>query len=144
MSKLFDIYSSLKTNERDSNNTLYLFKSGIFFICIDEDAQIASKLFHLKLTHLNEKILKCGFPIKSLDKYSKLIKLHNYNFKIIDISKKEAFTINNYSTNNNITNLLLEISKIDTNNLSIKEAYEFIENAKNVAKKIMQGETNNG
>lgn len=30
MSKLYDIYLSLKSNESNSDKTLYLFKSGIF------------------------------------------------------------------------------------------------------------------
>ncbi len=50
MSKLYDIYSSLKSNEPKSDKTLYLFKSGIFFILIDEDAKIASKILNLKIT----------------------------------------------------------------------------------------------
>ena len=44
MSKLYNTYISLKANEEDTNNTLYLFKAGLFFICIDKDAQIASNI----------------------------------------------------------------------------------------------------
>lgn len=39
MSKLFDYYAMLKSTNSDASNVLYLFKSGIFFICIDEDAK---------------------------------------------------------------------------------------------------------
>ena len=90
MSKLYDTYISLKANEEDTNNTLYLFKAGLFFICIDKDAQIASNILNLKLTNLNETIVKCGFPIQSLDKYSNLLKLSNYQFKIVDTTKKRS------------------------------------------------------
>ena len=70
MSKLYDIYSSLKSNESNSDKTLYLFKSGIFFILIDEDAKIATKILNLKITFLTENVVKCGFPVSSLKKYS--------------------------------------------------------------------------
>lgn len=86
MSKLYDIYSSLKSNEPKSDKTLYLFKSGIFFILIDEDAKIASKILNLKITFLTENIVKCGFPISSLEKYSSIIQHTDYKFQIIDSS----------------------------------------------------------
>ena len=128
MSKLYDTYISLKANEKDENNTLYLFKAGLFFIFLDEDARKASNILNLKLTNLNENVVKCGFPIQSLEKYSNLIKLSNYNFKIVDTSKKETLTISDYSVDNNIQSLLLDIQNIDTDTLSIKEAYCFIDN----------------
>ena len=75
MSKLFDNYLNLKATEKDANNTLYIFKSGIFFIFLDNDARIASKLLNLKLTYLTENIIKCGFPINSLAKHLTRLKL---------------------------------------------------------------------
>lgn len=143
MSKLYDTYISLKANEEDTNNTLYLFKAGLFFICIDKDAQIASNILNLKLTNLNETIVKCGFPIQSLEKYSNLLKLSNYQFKIVDTTKKEAFSIFNYSTNTNIDSLLSEIKNINPETLSIKEAYSFIEEIKEKVS-VIEGGLNNG
>ena len=139
MSKLYDTYISLKANEKDENNTLYLFKAGLFFIFLDEDARKASNILNLKLTNLNENVVKCGFPIQSLEKYSNLIKLSNYNFKIVDTSKKETLTISDYSVDNNIQSLLLDIQNIDTDTLSIKEAYCFIDNIKQKASTIKRG-----
>lgn len=144
MSKLYDTYISLKANQKDDENTLYLFKSGIFFICIDEDAKKASNILNLKLTNLNENIVKCGFPIQSLEKYSNLLKLHNYSFKIIDTIKHKAFSVTNYETQDDINQLLSTISLIDTNSLSVKEAYDFIENIKNKALLILGGVKDNG
>lgn len=143
MGKLYNTYIALKAKEKEEN-TLYLFKSGIFFLCIDEDAKIASRLLHLKLTNLNESIVKCGFPIKSLDKYSSLISLSNYKFKIIDTSTNEAFTVSNYSVNDNIQNLLQSIAKIDTDNLSIREAYTFLDDIKKESNFILGGIERNG
>lgn len=139
MSKLYDTYISLKANKQNTKDTLYLFKSGIFFICLDADAKKASEILKLKLTNLNENVVKCGFPINSLNKYSNLLKLSNYKFEIIDTSKKESFTVTNYFINDTINNLLLDISNIDTDNLSVKEAYEFIDALKQKAILILGG-----
>ena len=46
MSKLFDIYKNLK---QEDSKTLFLFKSGIFYIFLDEDAKIINNLLDLNL-----------------------------------------------------------------------------------------------
>lgn len=143
MSKLYDNYLYLKRTEELADTTLYLFKSGIFFIFLDDDAKIASKLLNLKLAYLTENIVKCGFPINSLNKYSTILKQSSYNFKIVDTINNTAYTINNYSTNEKTKDLLFKITTIDTNNLSIKEAYQFIDDIKFSAKSIMEGELKN-
>lgn len=143
MSKLYDIYLELKRNEDNSTKTLYLFKSGIFFIFLDNDARIASELLNLKITYLTEHIVKCGFPISSLEKYSNLLKQTSYTFKIIDVSKNTTYNINNYKLDEKINNLLNTILKVDTNNISIKEAYSFIDNIKYATQQIIEGENNN-
>ena len=66
MNKLYDKYLELK--EKDSN-TLYLFKSGMFYIFLDSDANVVSEKLKLKLTNFNGTIFKCGFPVQSLTKY---------------------------------------------------------------------------
>jgi DNA mismatch repair ATPase MutS len=143
MSKLYDNYLFLKTNENNSDNTLYLFKSGIFFIFLDNDAKIASKLLNLKITYLTQSVVKCGFPLNSLEKYSNLLKQSSYEFKIVDTVKSTAYTINNYTINEKVKNLLSEISIIDSNTLSIKEAYNFIDTIQVSAKSIIEGDNNN-
>ena len=143
MSKLYNAYISLKANEKNNENTLYLFKSGIFFICIDKDAEIDYRLLNLKLSNLNEDIVKCGFPIQSLNKYSNLLRLSNYSFKIIDLSKNESISINDFNFNNYTNELLQRISSVDTNSLSIKEAFSFIDDIKEKASLILEGSSNN-
>lgn len=64
MSKIYNKYIELKKNELDNKKTLYLFRYGIFFIFIDGDAKIASEHLNLKLSQLNDKIVKCRFPNK--------------------------------------------------------------------------------
>ncbi len=133
MSKLFLLYGNLKKEEP---NTLFLFKSGIFFIAIDKDAISLSKLLNLKLTNLNNTILKCGFPCSSLDKYLVLLKAHNINVKIIDTTKNTTYFLNEYQENKNIKELLDFINNIDINNLSVSEAYNLLEDIKNKVKQI--------
>ncbi len=140
MSKLYDNYLFLKTNENNSDNTLYLFKSGIFFIFLDNDAKIASKLLNLKITYLTPSVVKCGFPLNSLEKYSNLLKQTSYELKIVDTAKSTAYTINNYTIDEKTKNLLSEISSVDSNTLSIKEAYNFIDTIQVSAKSIMEGD----
>lgn len=133
MSKLYNNYMHLKNTQKNPEKTLYLFKSGIFYILLDEDAKIASKLLNLKTTYFIEDVVKCGFPINSINKYLNILKNTSYNFKIIE-------NLENVPINNKTHNLLLKISNIDTDNLSIKEAYNFIDNIKKVANLIIEGE----
>ena len=127
MSKLFDIYRRLK--EQDSE-TLYLFKSGIFYIFLDKDALKINELLSLKLTHLNNDVLKCGFPSSSIDKYYIKFKENNVNVKIIEnnivFSELEFFKEKKY------LQLIEMIKNVNTNNLSVSEAYAFIEDLKKI------------
>lgn len=142
MSKLVKIYEELKKNDYD---TLYLFKSGIFYIFLSKDAQIINNLFGLKLTNLTPNIVKCGFPLNSLDKYLKLLKNTCYNVKIIDSEKNIKYSIKDYSINENIKLLLDSINEVNSSTLSIREAYDFIDKIKEevsqITKLIKQAET---
>lgn len=137
MSKLFNLYKSLKQQD---DKTLYLFKSGIFYIFIDNDAKIVNTLLNLKLTNLNTEVVKCGFPVNSLSKYLKLLKLSNYNIKIVDTISNTSCNIKDFSINTDNLSLLKKISSVNQDNLSIKEAFDFISDIKQKAKEILQGE----
>lgn len=136
MSKLFEIYKNLKQND---NETLYLFKSGIFYIFLDNDAKIINKILGLKLTNLNDKIVKCGFPSNSLQKYIRLLSSANYKIKIIDNSTNTSFKLKDFIISADNLELLKTISNVNEDNLSIKDAFEFISNIKNNAIKILKG-----
>lgn len=135
MSKLIDMYKNLKQEDAE---TLYLFKSGVFYIFLDEDAKLISNIFSLKLTNLNSNFVKCGFPANSLDKYMKILNCTQYKVKIIDNTSNTALTLKEFELNKNAINLLKTVANIDDNNLSIKEAYDFISNIKNTANKILK------
>ena len=137
MSRLYDIYISLKENEKDGNNTLYLFKSGMFFIFIDKDALVASKLLNLKLIMLSPSIVKCGFPISSLDKFTMLLKNSGYSIKIIDSTASLSYNIKDYEMSSSIENLLFSISNINLDSLSVSEAFAFLEKIKSDVNSIL-------
>ena len=81
MSKLYTEYLQLKADNPDS---LYLFKSGAFYLFLDKDAQFISQKFNLKLVQLNKHVVKCGFPATSLEKYLKLLQDFDLDVQIID------------------------------------------------------------
>lgn len=143
MSKLFDNYLNLKATEKDANNTLYIFKSGIFFIFLDNDAKIASRLLNLKITYLTEDVIKCGFPINSLEKYTNILNKTSYKIKIIDTAKNYIYTFDDYKLDKKIEELLSVINSVDINSLSVKEAYDFIDFLKEYTQNIFGKENNN-
>lgn len=129
MSKLLNIYNNLK--EKDSN-TLYLFKVGLFYNFLNNDAITISNLVHLKVTNLSPSIVKCGFPVNSLEKYLNLFNSLNLNIKIIDSANYNTiYNVDDYKLNSDIKDLFNKILNVDIESLSIQEAYSFIENLQN-------------
>ena len=126
MSKLLNTYNNLK---KDDLNTIYLFKNGAFYIALEDDAKLLSKEFDLKLTNLNKDAVKCGFPCASFDKYFLKLQILKKEFKIID--KDTISNATTYLENQKIKNLIDEIKSIDINNLSVSEAFAFIEKLQN-------------
>lgn len=135
MSKSYNSYLSMKKTDKD---TILLFKSGIFYILLDNDARLVSSILNLKLTQLNSDVVKCGFPISSLDKYLHLLIKYNLNVKIIDLSSNTVYNPDEFAYNSETDSLLLELSKLDVDNLSIKEAYSKLEDFNNKANKILE------
>ncbi len=137
MSKLYNNYLELKKEE---NSYIYLFKSGIFYIALQEDAKVLSQKFGLKLTNLNDTIIKCGFPSNCIDKYISLFTNNNIKFKIIDSKINTSFSPTEYKQDTKTKELLNLINNTNPDLLSIKEAYSFIENIKDMAKEILVGD----
>ena len=133
MSKLYKIY--LEEKEKNEENIL-LFKSGIFYIALDEDSIKLSDLLGFKLTNLNNEIKKCGFPCASIEKYMPIFKALNIELKIIETEKNTAYNVQQFKQNQFINLIINELNNVDTNNLSVVEAYSFIENLKSIIKKI--------
>lgn len=114
MSKLLNLYSKLKN---ENSNKLYLFKSGIFYIAIDDDALTLSELFDFKIIDLNADSIKCGFPTSKLSHYSHLLNLNNITFDIIDPNKPLVIDNSSYEP------IIKEILDINFNELTFKDAF---------------------
>ena len=133
MSKLYTKYLELK---KQSTNIIYLFKSGIFFLALQEDAEKLSSELGLKITNLSPNVTKCGFPISRQEHYFRLLEAKNIDFTIVD---EKYGMVENYSDYMNNSNLKLIINKIiglDFDNITYKEAYEILLSASNSFKKI--------
>ena len=136
MSKLLTTYTNLK---KQDNETFYLFKIGLFYNFINEDASTMSNLLHLKITNLSPAIIKCGFPNNSFDKYMKILLSLLYKIKIIDsLENNTLFELKNFETNKKIKEFIFKISEIDVNNISITEAYSLLEDLQEEAQKLLQ------
>ncbi len=139
MSKMYQRYLELK---KINPNQIYLFKSGIFYLFLADDAKKMASLLNLKLTNLNENVLKCGFPVNNLDKYLNLIKSLGYTIEIVDSVTSSPLPSKNYLLNTSVKNLIDSICLIKADELSIKEAYSLIDSLNLKAKKIKE-EMNN-
>ena len=137
MSKLYKRYLEFKKSD---SSTFYLFKSGIFYIFLQEDAIKMSQLLQLKLTNLNETVIKCGFPVNNFNKYLEKIKSLEIPIAIIDSPVDPPMSSSNYLLNGNVKNLINDLAIIDSNSLSISEVYALIDNlslrAKEIAKEM--------
>ena len=130
MSKLFEQYKRLK--EKD-NKKLYLFKSGTFYLFLDDDARKVSEYTTLKCIKLNDETVKCGFPSNSLEKYLQIFK--NINFDVMIVEKDDVINFDvDYLKNKKVKELLEEIKNMDINHMSPMEAFEIIISLKGVLK----------
>ncbi len=141
MSKLYQTYIALKVQD---STQLYLFKSGIFYIFLDEDAKLISSLFNLKLTNLNSMIVKCGFPTSQIAKYTELLKKANLSFKIIDTTNNSLYSPKEFILNNNLETFLSKIASIKAYDLSISSAYDFIDKISEESKFLLGEFNKNG
>lgn len=138
-SRLYNTYISLKIK---SPYKKYLFKSGIFCIFIDDDAKELHKILNLKLSNLNSKIVKCGFPVNSLDKYMQLLKQYGYKVEIVDFSINSLFNYEEYLFKTKIVEFIGKISNLKVDSLSISQSYDILEELKQEANNILKGVTN--
>ena len=139
MSKLFAKYSELKKKDP---NFIYLFKSGIFYIALDEDAIKLSESLKLNLGKLNETVVKVGFPVSRLDHYIKLFQALNIPFKIADETYGVIDNYSDYLNNEDLKNIINDILNLDFNNITFKESFEKLYGIQKTLKKIYSKEEN--
>ena len=125
MSKLMKQYQELKKKDP---NKIYIFQVGIFYNLINEDAQLVSNKIGLKLTNLSPEIVKCGFPIAKLEKYTHLLDNNNLKYELVANQAPS-----DQSSYNSIIN---KIKNIDLNNTTCKEAFDVLYNIQQKLKNI--------
>ncbi len=133
MSKLYTEYLKLKNKDAEK---IYLFKSGIFYIALDDDAKKLSELFDFKITNLNESVVKCGFPQKRLEYYTNLLSNSNIPFEVIDLNYSKIDNYSDYLNNMKTKDIIQSIMAIDMNNISFKESFEFLDKIKKQLQEI--------
>lgn len=123
MSKLLTKYQELK---RQDSNKLYVFKSGIFYLFLQEDAKTMSPILNLKVTNLNETTVKCGFPVANLDKYLALLKMTPYQVEFIENLGDKPAPPKQYLSLQKIEGTLTKIAHLKIDDLSVSEAFELL------------------
>lgn len=119
VSKIYMEY--LKRKKIDSDK-YYLFKVGMFYIFIDDDAKKICKITLLKLTNLSNDIVKCGFPSNSLDKYLSVFKNMGLDVLIVD-------NIGNDGINNDEL-VIRKIKRLDIENITPVKALNILNELK--------------
>lgn len=133
MSKLYSKYTQLKSQ---NPNTIYLFKSGIFYIALDKDAIRLSEELKLNLGKLNDQIVKVGFPVSSRDRYVHFMDVLNIPYQFVDDTYGVIENYSDYANNEDLKSIVNEILALDFDNLSFKDGYDILRGIQSKLKKI--------
>lgn len=139
MSKLYSKYLEQKAL---NPNILYLFKSGIFYIALNEDANRLSDALSLRVTNITDKIYKCCFPVSKSDFYFKTLESLNIDYKIIDPSQNVVLNYAEYKDNEKFNSIITNLIKLDLNKTSFQDAYIILTNTVHDLKQILSNEVN--
>jgi MutS domain I protein len=135
MSKLYSKYLEQKAL---NPNELYLFKSGIFYMALNEDANRLSDALSLKVTNITDKLYKCCFPVSKSDYYFKTLESLNINYKIIDPSQNVVLNYAEYKDNERFNGIITNLLKLDLNKTSFQDAYIILTNTIHDLKQILE------
>ena len=132
MSKLLKQYEELKKYDASS---IYLFRVGIFYNILNEDAKLINEKLGLKITDLGPSIFKCGFPVSQLDKYIILLNEMKIKYKVINKLPNDS-NINDYLKNVEIKKILNKIVDMDLNNTTFQQAFNTLLDIQNKLKNM--------
>lgn len=133
MSNLYENYKNLKSQ---NSNRVYLFKNGIFYIAIDSDALILQEKLNIKTTTFNEQILKCGFPINSLNMYLTKLASANVDFKFIDNKYDTVLSPDVYLNDTRVQKTIDTIKNLDIESLTPKIAYKTLIELQDILREV--------
>ena len=135
MSKLYSKYLAQKAL---NPNILYLFKSGIFYMALNDDANRLSDALSLRVTNITDKIYKCCFPVSKSDFYFKTLESLNIDYKIIDPSQNVVLNYAEYKDNEKFNSIITNLIKLDLNKTSFQDAYIILTNTIHDLKQILK------
>lgn len=135
MSKLYSKYLEQKALNPD---ILYLFKSGIFYMALNDDANRLSDALSLRVTNITDKIYKCCFPVSKSDFYFKTLESLNIDYKIIDPSQNVVLNYAEYKDNEKFNSIITNLIKLDLNKTSFQDAYIILTNTIHDLKQILE------
>ena len=83
--------------QNKENGKIILVNSGNFYIARGKDAVLLHNVLNLKVNCLETEVCKVGFPLNSLEKYTKLIEEKQYSYIVYNYdSKLEKLNILKY------------------------------------------------
>ena len=135
MSKLYSKYLEQKAL---NPNILYLFKSGIFYMALNDDANRLSDALSLRVTNITDKLYKCCFPVSKSDYYFKTFESLNINYKIIDPSQNVVLNYAEYKDNERFNSIITNLLELDLNKTSFQDAYIILTNTIHDLKQILE------
>ena len=135
MSKLYSKYLEQKALNPD---ILYLFKSGIFYMALNDDANRLSDALSLRVTNITDKIYKCCFPVSKSDFYFKTLESLNIDYKIIDPSQNVVLNYAEYKDNEKFNSIITNLIKLDLNKTSFQDAYIILTNTIHDLRQILK------
>lgn len=153
MGKIYNKYMELK-NEHAGSKEILLFKSGMFYIMIEEDAMISSKISGLKIIKFGKTGIKTGFPIESLNKFKGILDNvdNSYSFFLVEeeniekgdnnsefnaYDKLEKVVKENKVLKQKVLKLVKQINSSNIYELSLNELSKYINEIEEISKDIV-------
>ena len=81
-------YKMMQILQEKNKDKIILVNMGNFYVAVDENARALNQMINLKLTCFGKKICKVGFPISTLEKYSKMIENSGYSYAVYFFDKE--------------------------------------------------------
>lgn len=78
----------LELLQKKEKGSIILVGSGNFYIARGKDAILLHNILDLKVSCLEPEVCRVGFPINSLEKYTKLIEEKNYSYIVYNYDNK--------------------------------------------------------
>lgn len=133
MSKLYEQYKEMK---KGNENSVILFKSGIFYIALAEDATFLSDKLSLKLTNFNGIVSKCGFPVSRFYYYSHLLNELSINYIILDTSNQSLSNSPVSMENVELKGIISYIMSLNFDCISFRESFDILRRIQELLKRI--------